>query len=302
MHIRRSALGATILAPAKLNLFFEVLGKREDGFHEIETLMCPINLYDTLYFQDVPDGPVRLMCRLVFGEGGPKSRGLNDLTEGCENLVHRAVELVRRHAGVERGADLLLVKRIPAAAGLGGGSSDAAAALVAANEVWRLGRSREQLADWAEELGSDVPFFLANGPAVCRGRGERITPVEGQGELHFVVVRPPVGLATAAVYAACETAERPQEARLLADAIGRGDWMQTGRGLWNRLQPTAERLSPWMSRLEREFARLDLPGYGMSGSGTSYFGVCRNARHARRIAGRLRARSIGVVFAVRSCL
>ena len=122
------------------------------------------------------------------------------MPEGPDNLVVRAVELVRRRAGVRRGAKLLLVKRIPAAAGLGGGSSDAAAALVAANEGWRLGRSRDELADWAAELGSDVPFFLAGGPAICRGRGERVEPVAGLGALDFVVVRPPEGLSTAAVY------------------------------------------------------------------------------------------------------
>ncbi len=108
-----------------------------------------------------------------------RGRGLHDVPEGADNLVVRAVELVRRRAGVRRGASLELVKRIPAAAGLGGGSSDAAAALVAANEGWRLGRSPGELAAWAAELGSDVPFFLADSSAVCRGRGEQVEPVEG---------------------------------------------------------------------------------------------------------------------------
>ncbi len=301
MHIRRSASGVVVQAPAKLNLFFEVLAKRDDGYHEIETLMCPIDLCDTLYFRDAPEGPVRLKCRLVFGAEGPEGRGLHEVTEGSENLVVRAVELVRRRAGINRGAEILLVKRIPAAAGLGGGSSDAAAALVAADKVWRLGRSPEELARWAGELGSDVPFFLAGGPAVCRGRGERVSPVDGLGNLNFVLVRPPAGLATAAVYAACRAAERPRTVRPLVEALGQGDWKQTGRRLCNRLQPAARRLSPWVARLEREFDQLDLPGHGMSGSGTSYFGVCRNARHARRSAGRLRAKGFDVVFAVRSC-
>ena len=185
MHVHRSAGELVIQAPAKLNLFFEVLAKRADGYHEIETLMCPIDLYDTLHFQEDSSGEVRLRCRRVFGAGGPGSRGLHDVTEGPDNLVMRAVELVRRRAGVRRGARLLLVKRIPAAAGLGGGSSDAAAALVAANEGWRLGRSRDELAAWAAELGSDVPFFLAGTSAVCRGRGERVEPVAGFGALKF---------------------------------------------------------------------------------------------------------------------
>jgi len=143
MHVHRSAVELVIQAPAKLNLWFEVLAKRSDGYHEIETLMCPIDLCDTLYFQDVPRekdassgensvNEIQFECRCAFGAGGPASRGLHDVPDGSKNLVVRAVELARRRAGVNRGAKLLLVKRIPSAAGLGGGSSDAAAALVAA--------------------------------------------------------------------------------------------------------------------------------------------------------------------------
>ena len=301
MHIHRSAVDLAIQAPAKLNLFFEVLAKRGDGYHEIETLMWPVDLYDTLHFQEDPNGQLELRCRRVFGASGPRGRGLHDVPDGPENLVLQAVELVRRRAGVRRGANLLLVKRIPAAAGLGGGSSDAAAALVAANEGWRLGRSRDELAHWAAELGSDVPFFLADGPAVCRGRGERITPVTGLGMLSFVVVRPPEGLATAEVYRACRPAAEPQTVGPLIRALQRGDWKQAGRRLLNRLQPAAERLSPSVERLQQEFSRLDVLGHGMSGSGTSYFGLCRHARHARRCAQRLEANGVGAVFVVRSC-
>ena len=301
MRIHRSAVDLVIQAPAKLNLFFEVLAKRTDGYHEIETLMCPIDLFDTLHFQEDPNGQLELRCRRVFGASGPSGRGLHEVPDGPENLVLRAVDLVRRRAGVRRGANLLLVKRIPAAAGLGGGSSDAAAALVAANEGWRLGRSRDELAHWAAELGSDVPFFLAGGPAVCRGRGERVTPVAGLGALSFVVVRPPEGLATAEVYRACRAAAEPQTAGPLIRALRQGDWKQVGRRLLNRLQPAAERLSPWVERLQEEFSQLDVLGHGMSGSGTSYFGLCRHARHARRRARRLEANGVGAVFVVRSC-
>jgi len=301
MYVRRSSRGLVIQAPAKLNLFFEVLAKRNDGYHEIETLMYPIDLYDTLHFREESDGAVRLRCRRVAGAGGPAGCGLDHVPEGPDNLVMRAVELVRRRAGVRRGARLLLVKRIPAAAGLGGGSSDAAAALVAANEGWRLGRSRDELAGWAAELGSDVPFFLADGPAICRGRGECVTPVPTAGAIHFVVVRPPEGLTTAAVYGACRPADAPRSVGPLSEALRRGDWKQAGRRLWNRLQPAAESLSPWPARLEREFALLDCLGHGMSGSGTSYFGICRHARHARRSARRLQAKGFEAVFVVRSC-
>ena len=103
MHVRRLAAEPIIQAPAKLNLFFEVLAKRSDGYHEIETLMCPIDLYDTLHFQEDSSGKVRLKCRRVFGAGGANGRGHQDVPEGPDNLVVRAVELVRRRTGVDRG-------------------------------------------------------------------------------------------------------------------------------------------------------------------------------------------------------
>jgi 4-diphosphocytidyl-2-C-methyl-D-erythritol kinase len=301
MRVHRSGGELVVHAPAKLNLFFEVLEKRSDGYHEIETLMCPITLYDTLHFQEEQNGGVRLECRRVFGAGGLEGCGLHDVTDGPGNLVVRAVELLRQRTAVRRGARLLLVKRIPAAAGLGGGSSDAAAALLAANEGWRLGCSRDQLAEWAAELGSDVPFFLLGSAAVCRGRGERVEPVGGVTGLHAVVVRPPAGLATAAVYAACRVPDQPRSVAPLLKAVEAGDWKAAGERLWNRLQPAAAALSPWVRRLEQEFAQLDFVGYGMSGSGSSYYGLCRHARHARRSARRLLAMGLGTVFAVRSC-
>jgi 4-diphosphocytidyl-2-C-methyl-D-erythritol kinase len=301
MHPCRSAAGVVVHAPAKLNVFFEVLGKRGDGYHEIESLMCPIDLCDTLYFRDSPVNGVRLTCRRAVGPGQSECLGLDDVPDGAENLVVRAIELVRRRADVRAGADMVLIKRIPAAAGLGGGSSDAAAAILAANEVWGLGVHAEQLSDWAAELGSDVPFFLANGPAICRGRGELVEPLDGLPPLSFVVVRPPEGLATAVVYGACESAQRPRNVWTLVDALRCGDWREAGRQMWNRLLPAAKSLSPWVARLEREFAQLDFLGHGMSGSGTSYFGLCRHARHARRNARRLSAKGFGAVFAVRSC-
>jgi 4-diphosphocytidyl-2-C-methyl-D-erythritol kinase len=301
MHVHRSAVELVIQAPAKLNLFFEVLAKRNDGYHEIETLMCPIDLYDTLCFEEISGDEIEFACRYALAAGSPDARGFLNIPRGAENLVVRAVEMVRRRAGVRRGARLLLVKRIPAAAGLGGGSSDAAAALVAANDGWRLGRSREELAQWAAELGSDVPFFLADGPAICRGRGERVEPVAGLGGLSFVVVYPPEGLSTAAVYGLCRPASQAKQVQPLVDALRRGDLAAAARRMCNRLQPAAESLSPWVKRLQHDFHDQDCLGHGMSGSGSSYFGVYRHARHARRSAQRLHAKGLGAVFAVRSC-
>jgi len=316
MLIHRLAAELAVQAPAKLNLFFEVLGKRTDGYHEVETLMCPIDLYDTLYFKEEPSGQTKLECERVSGVSTSRNPGLNgtgfdgteptgnqpvELPQGSDNLVVRAIELLRKRTGVTAGVALRLVKRIPLGAGLGGGSSDAAAALIAANEGWNLDLPRGQLAEMAAELGSDVPFFLADGPAICRGRGERVEPVAGVGSFSFVVAYPHTGLSTAEVYAICRPARQPRGVAAMSDAFSSGDVDQVGRLLFNRLQPAAETLSPWVKRLHEKFTREDFLGHAMSGSGTSYFGLCRHAHHARRVARRLEANGVGSVFAVRTC-
>ncbi|MGO9113177.1 MAG: 4-(cytidine 5'-diphospho)-2-C-methyl-D-erythritol kinase [Thermoguttaceae bacterium] len=299
MQIHRDAVEIVIQTPAKLNLFFEVLGKRSDGYHEIETLMCPIGWYDTLCFRETSNEDLELECqRGSVASGGS---GFEEVPQDGKNLVLRAADLVRRRTGRKQGARLRLIKRIPTAAGLGGGSSDAAAALVAANLGWKLDLSLLQLASLAAELGSDVPFFLNRGPAVCRGRGEQIEPTSGLGLMHFVVVRPPEGLATAAVYGVCRPAASPRPLQPLLDALRQGNARQAGGLLFNRLQAAAEQLSPWIARLGRLLAAEDCLGHGMSGSGTAYFGLFRSALQARRVARRLLARNVGCVVAVRSC-
>ncbi len=293
-------------APAKLNLFFEVLARRDDGYHEIETLMCPINLYDTLWLKESSGDRIELTCRQTVG---PENRSgvaceahpEEPVPEGRANLAFRAVELLRARAGIQRGLQMRLIKRIPAAAGLGGGSSDAATALVAADRVWRLGLPSQQILELAAELGSDVPFFLAGSAAVCRGRGERLDPIGAVCPMHFVVVRPPVGLSTARVYGACRPAVEPLSVESVCTALEQGDLGHVGRLLFNRLQPVAESLTPWIRRLREEFCRQGVLGHAMSGSGTAYFGLCRSAAEARRVARRLRSRLPGRVFAVQSC-
>lgn len=306
MHVQWSRSGLEVWAPAKLNLFLEVLAKRTDGYHELETLMTPIAWYDTLTFAVDSTGEISLSTeRLAQVPSSDSARLPTNVAEalptGDQNLVVRAVKLLRERSGVKLGARLHLIKRIPMAAGMGGGSSDAAAALVAANEGWKLGWSREQLAPLAAELGSDVPFFLGSGPAICRGRGEKIEPLANLGPLHFVVARPPVGLSTAQVYRACQPATQPKSVSKLVEALRSGWIGRAGQRLHNQLEPAAARLCSWIERLRAEFSRLDFLGHQMSGSGTSYFGLCRHAHHARRMAATLRSRGIAEVYAVASC-
>lgn len=294
MYVLRRRTRIEIWTPAKLNLYLEVLGRRVDGYHEVETLMVPVNLYDTLRFWATDDEQLALTCRWARDGSGALVAG--ELPPVEQNLVYRAVALLRARSGVQRGLRVLLIKRIPPASGLGGGSSDAAAALVGANLAWGLDWPTPRLAELGAELGSDVPFFLARGAAVCRGRGERIESVRGGPPRHYVIVRPPRGLSTATVYGQLQAS--------LAD--GRVDgilgWLQAGRTdrpaglLLNRLQSVARRLSGDVAALERQFGCVDVVGHQLSGSGSGYFGICRNAKHSLRVAAMLRARAAGQVF------
>ncbi len=300
MFVREVADGVEVWTPAKLNLFFEVLAKRTDGFHEIETLMAPVDLYDTLTVENDPAGRLTLSCGWVRQDSDRASDTSGTLPADADNLAVQAVDLLRRRYGPDRGARLRLSKRIPAVAGLGGASSDAAAALVAGNRVWRLGLSAATLAELAAELGSDVPFFLYGGPAVCRGRGERIERVSRLAVLNAVIVRPPVGLATAEVYGRCRPADSPRSVTAIVESLRRGDLAAAGASMFNRLEAAAASLSPWVERLRKEFGAADCVASQLTGSGSCYFGLCGSARHARRVAARLRSAGLGMVFVVRT--
>ncbi|HYT90648.1 MAG TPA: 4-(cytidine 5'-diphospho)-2-C-methyl-D-erythritol kinase, partial [Gemmataceae bacterium] len=189
-----------VWAPAKVNLYLEVLAKRVDGYHEIETLMIGVSLYDTLVFKEDSSGAISLRCHRP------------ELSTGPDNLVMRAAERLRQHTGCPRGAHIRLVKRIPLAAGLAGGSTDAAAALAGLNRLWQLNLPDTELAELAARLGSDVPFFFATPAAWCTGRGEKVTPVALGKRLWFVLLCPPFGLATADVYRGLTVPERPTSA------------------------------------------------------------------------------------------
>ncbi|MFO7904340.1 MAG: 4-(cytidine 5'-diphospho)-2-C-methyl-D-erythritol kinase [Planctomycetota bacterium] len=290
-----------VQAPAKVNLFLELLNRRTDGYHELETLMVAVTIFDTIVFTTTVKDHVRLTCststgtralEVAMGAGASLS---GEVPVSGTNLVTRAVTRLRQAAGVSAGADVHLIKRIPSAAGFGGASSDAASALLAANEAWQVQWSRAELARIAADLGSDVPFFLGHGAAICRGRGELIEPLSVPSSLHVVVVRPPEGLSTALVYQHCSVAAERAGVQPLVAALRQGDSGSVARHLFNRLEPAAARLTPWIARLRRVFGHLDCLGHQMSGSGTGYFGICRHARHARRVAARLRSEQVGYV-------
>ncbi|OAI40745.1 hypothetical protein AYO40_04360 [Planctomycetaceae bacterium SCGC AG-212-D15] len=275
MRSEQRADALVLGAPAKVNLFLEILGKRADGYHELETLMVAVQLHDELELKEEGSGTVELTCDHP------------GLSSGPDNLIHKAADVLRRRTGTTRGARIALRKRIPLAAGLAGGSSDAAATLVGLNRLWQLGLSDEELATLAAEVGSDVAFFLQGEAAWCTGRGEIVTPVACKTPLSFVLICPPVGLSTAAVYRATEVPEQPVPSAAMRGAFEAGDVEAIGRQLHNRLQPAAERLCPAVADIRRRVEPLRPAGQQMSGSGTSYFALCRDLDEARRIAQEL---------------
>ncbi len=290
-----------ILAPAKLNLYLEVLGPRADGFHEMETLMVPVRLFDQLSWHEDELLSLRIHNLLPLRHKTDPFLG-----DAGSNLVVQAAKLLAKTAGIKPRGRFDLIKRIPLQAGMGGGSSDAAAALLLANRAWNVGYSREQLEPLAAELGSDVPFFLSQGAAVCRGRGEIIEPVAGLPRLHFVVVKPEAGLSTPEVFAQLSRKNESQHelvassrSRLtdLLTALRRGAISSAGRHMTNRLEAAAAPLAPWLDALRQAFSRAGCVGQFMTGSGSAYVGVMRSALHARRTAQQLARKNLGNTFA-----
>jgi len=292
MIVRQTPDGVEVLAPAKLNLFLEILGKRPDGYHEIETLMVAVNLHDRLTFADDPSGAVTLAC------DDPR------LPTDRSNLVVMAAERLKTSTGSSKGATITLNKVIPAEAGLAGGSSDAAATLVGLDRLWGLNTSVDQLGSMAAEVGSDVAFFLQGPAAICRGRGEQVEPLSLKSSLHFVLVCPPVGVSTADVYRSLTPPERPRSIGAVIEALDHGGPAALGRSLFNRLQPTAETIRPALTRVRDALAELShdlefspplLEGHLMSGSGSAYFGLARDLNAANLAAERLETLGLGSV-------
>lgn len=184
----RESSSISLSAPAKINLSLRILGKRPDGFHELETLMVPIRLADEIEITHAPAHGVSLVC--------------NDpeIPTGAENLCVRAVEAFREETGIAHGISISLMKRIPHGAGLGGGSSDAAAVLKGLNDLFEEPLVPEELQLLASSLGSDVPFFLHGGAAWCRGRGEILEEAPAVPDRTVMLIKPPFPVPTAWAY------------------------------------------------------------------------------------------------------
>ena len=257
-----------IRAYAKINLSLRVTGMRPDGYHQLKTVFQSLALHDSLTFE-VVDGPFSISCAAA---GVPL---------GEENLVWRAAQLLwsaSGRAGRPAGVRARLVKRIPPKAGLGGGSSDGAAALVALSALWRTGTGPEVLRELAGRLGADVPFFLCGGTALGLDRGDEVFPLEDLARRHVVLVLPPFGVSTPEAFLGCDDDACESDRGTAEDhgAAG-GGLARLGGGIdlqvVNELQGPVGKRHPEIDRVCRRLAAVGAEAAAMAGSGSTVFGL-----------------------------
>jgi len=271
----------TVRAPAKVNLHLSVGKRRLDGFHDLMTVFLAVSLFD--HVTATAGAGVRLAVR---GEGAAA------VPAGEGNLAWRAAALLAERAGVPADVHLELTKEIPVAAGLAGGSADAAAALVACDVLWGTGLGRVELVRLAAQLGSDVAFLLGGGLALGTGRGELLTPVLATGEWHWVLALADGELSTAAVYAELDRLRgddvaAPRAPERLINSLRVRDPRGVGAALSNDLQAAAESLRPGLRATLREGAHLGAQAGIVSGSGPTCAFLVGSARAAVRFAAAL---------------
>ena len=281
--------GFTLPAFAKVNLLLRVLGRRPDGYHEIQTVFQAISLHDLITFEPSATGRVELVCD---DPGVPSDES---------NLVHRAAAALRERYGVRPGARLTLEKRIPAQAGLGGGSSDAAAALLGLAHLWGVATTKGELTGLGARLGADVPFFLEGGTALGTGTGTEIRPLRDATPMHLVVVTPGAKVSTAEAYRALKATTLTKEGSAVTLSVSRAESLFAGSPLGvlrNDFEAVVERLHPEIARAREALEAAGARRAMLSGSGSSVFGVFDSEGDAGRAAGVLGA---GGVWRAEAC-
>ncbi|GAB3846801.1 4-(cytidine 5'-diphospho)-2-C-methyl-D-erythritol kinase [Nesterenkonia populi] len=312
----------TAVAPGKVNLSLRAGPLRPDGYHDVATLYCAVSLYEEVTASPREDDAITVTVseRSVFTgvdllDESTGERVTGEIPLGASNLAYRAAALLRdrlkgRRAGVLSGpwegsapagwgVDLTLVKNVPVAGGMGGGSADAAAALVACSALWDAGLSKEQLAEIGSELGADVPFALMGGAAAGQGVGDELSPLLHRGELHLVITPASVGLSTPGVYRTLDAmreragvqADTPELDPDLVRAVSRSDAESLSALMVNDLQaPAVSRLPELDELMDLGLSEGAMQGI-VSGSGPTVFFLAHDAAHASQLATSLEERA-----------
>jgi 4-diphosphocytidyl-2-C-methyl-D-erythritol kinase len=281
-----------IRAHAKINLHLEVIRRREDGYHDIRSVVVPISLSDRIRIEPAAKG-----VETVLDDGGLAE--LEDLRGMSPEraLTNRAALALQEATGCRRGVRMRLQKNIPVGGGLGGGSADAAAVLLALSDLWGTGLSRGRLEEIAAGVGSDVAALVHGGAVVMTGRGEKVASVEGltasgRRGWWLVIANPRIPVSTRDIYSHCRPSLTSADGAFTntVSSLGSGDVIRASKSLYNGLQPPAVEKYPLIGILLEELQAAGALGALVSGSGASVFGLCANEAEARSVEGRLRQR------------
>jgi 4-diphosphocytidyl-2-C-methyl-D-erythritol kinase len=279
---RRGAASLSLFSPAKINLYLRIVGRRPDGYHELETVMLPLDFGDQITLRS-------RKTNVILACDNPQ------LPTDDSNLAVRAARTLSEALDTERGAKITLKKRTPLAAGLGGGSSNASTTLLGLNRLWKLKASSGQLHAVAASLGSDINFFMAGGAALCRGRGEKIEPIPCKFSGAILLVNPGFGISTKWAYeswarAAAESrlTAPPPEVSLLLRALAEDDLAGVSRCLFNSLEAPSIRKFPVLELIKNSMRDSGAAGALMSGSGATVFGLFPDAKLAKASARKVR--------------
>jgi 4-diphosphocytidyl-2-C-methyl-D-erythritol kinase len=276
----------TLNAPAKINWFLHVLRKRDDGYHEIYSLIQAVSIYDSLTFEEADSIEIATESQIPLKE----------------NLVYKAALMLKGAADVKKGARITLRKEIPISAGLGGGSSDAACALVGLNRLWGLRMKTEELCSLGSALGSDIPFFLKGPSSIVKGRGERVMPVKFKRSFPLMLVKPPIGISAKWAYSKVRAGKKPSKEltkktdnidniKIFIDNLKAGAVPDFGDALINDLEPAAIAHYPAVGEIKAALLKTGARAALMSGSGPAVFGVFCGAEEAKKAS-----KSFGPVF------
>ncbi|MBQ8032105.1 MAG: 4-(cytidine 5'-diphospho)-2-C-methyl-D-erythritol kinase [Butyrivibrio sp.] len=250
-------------AYAKINLGLDVLGKRDDGYHLVKMIMQNVDIYDTLTFKKTNDGKVSLLAN-------DESIPVDD-----SNLICKVAKQLQDRYGITDGAQIELVKRIPVAAGMAGGSTDGAAAYRALNELWGIGASDKELCELAVKLGADIPYCIMGGTALSEGIGEVLTPIDGKAKYHLVVAKPDIMVSTGWVYTELDSTEieRHPDIDAIKAAIEDGDVKRMCSEIRNVLEPVTTEKHGVIKEIEKVLEDNGAVKAFMTGSGPTVFAI-----------------------------
>lgn len=279
-------------AYAKVNIGLDVLRRRPDGYHELKMIMQTVDICDDLTFERKNEAGIQLR---IDGADLPADRN---------NLVCRAAALLMEKKHIGEGVSITLEKRIPIAAGMAGGSADAAATMRGLNELFALGYSTEELRDLGVKLGADIPYCISGGTMLSEGIGEVLTPLPSPPDCHLVVAKPDIDVSTAFVYRNLQADRLPFHPDIdgMAEALAAGDLRGITDRMGNVLETVTAREYPVIDSIKKRMCGLGAENALMSGSGPTVFGIYRDKETAENAAKAIREEKLaGTVFVTRFC-